>query len=47
MLLRLMYKADLTDGQKAQMKQILAQHRANLQSLRSQVDTKKNGTDSS
>jgi hypothetical protein len=41
MLLRLMYKAGLTDDQKAQVKQILANHRANLQLLRGQLQTKR------
>ena len=37
MLLRLLYKVGLTDDQKAQVKQILANHRTTLRSLRSQL----------
>jgi len=37
MLLRLLYRVGLTDDQKAQVKQILASHRANLHSWRSQL----------
>ena len=37
MLLRLLYKVGLTDDQKAQVKQILANHRTNLHSWRSQL----------
>jgi len=37
MLLRLLYKVGLTDDQKAQVKQILANHRMTLRSLRSQL----------
>jgi Heavy-metal resistance len=36
-LLRLLYKVGLTDDQKAQVKQILANHRTTLRSLRSQL----------
>jgi hypothetical protein len=39
MLLRLLYKVGLTDDQKAQVKQILANHRTTLRSLRSQLQT--------
>ena len=44
MLLRLLYKVGLTDDQKVQVKQILADHRENLQSLRSQLQTKREQT---
>ena len=37
MLLRLLYRVGLTDDQKAQVKQILASHRENLRSWRSQL----------
>jgi|RhiMetdeSRZDD1v2_1073273.scaffolds.fasta_scaffold134510_3 hypothetical protein len=37
MLLRLLYKLDLREDQKAQVKQILASHRPALQSLRDQL----------
>jgi len=39
MLLRLLYKLDLREDQKAQVKQILASHRPALQSLRGQLQT--------
>ena len=44
MLLRLLYKVGLTDDQKVQVKQILANHRENLQSWRSQLQTKREQT---
>ena len=44
MLLRLLYKVGLTDDQKAEVKEILANHRAHLQSLRSQLQTKREQT---
>jgi Spy/CpxP family protein refolding chaperone len=37
MLLRLIYKADLTDAQKAEVKMIFMNHRDKLRSLRSQL----------
>ena len=37
MLLRLLHKVGLTDDQKAQIRQILANHRTTLRSLRSQL----------
>ena len=43
MLLRLLYKVGLTDTQKAQVKDILAAHRQKLQSLRSQLQTVREG----
>jgi len=44
MLLRLLYKVGLTDDQKAEVKQILAKHRANLQLWRSQLQTNREQT---